>query len=157
MITHWLYTFRQCLITITSHRLSPFLYSSYQQVATTLQLYTPLFTTSAASSHDWLPVNSASKPNTLLTSGIAGALCTATSHAAASTDRPFVGSHVKRGVSRALRQEEEVKRKVTHRSLRQKLEVKRKVEKNLIQLVSMKHSSRQKAPQRLCSRRHKET
>lgn len=42
----------------------------------------------------------------------------------------------------------EVKGKVAHSSLRQKLEVKRKVRKNLIPLVPLQHSSREKTQEK---------
>lgn len=105
--------------------MSPFSVSPYQQVATTLQLYMPLSTTSAVSAHDWLPVSLVWKPNSLSISGIADAHCTVTSRVAASTDGLFGGRFVGMGVK-----------------------MKAKMKMHL--LVWRGHRNRKKATQRLC-------
>lgn len=105
--------------------MSPFSISPYQQVATTLQLYMHLSTTSAVSAHDWLPVSSVWKPNSLSISGIADAHCTVTSRVAASTDGLFGGRFVGTGVK-----------------------MKAKMKMHL--LVWRGHRNRENATQRLC-------
>lgn len=113
---------------------SPFV---HPQVATTLQLYTLLSTTSAVSALAWRLVSSAWRPNTLWTNGIADAPCTATNPAAACIDGPFAGRYVGTGRRRAPGS--------------RRLRVKRKVwERAMVVVMS---SSRRRAAPRLCSRR----